>query len=337
MHKTQKWRLTLRKILGFLSYYCGLVSLVRRCLPRQGALIFYGHRVAEDDEGFFGGIPPIVFERQMRYLSQFYNFIPLSSMVASLYNGKPIQPNSVVLTLDDGFGDNYTHAFPILRKYGIPATIFLCINSVERGELPWSQRLGYIFQHTERDSISLESPVYSSFSLRTTEDRLKAYRALAEQCKSLHLAELERYITVLGEICGVDVPLNRMLTWEQIREMRQHGIEFGSHTLSHPHMASLPLEQAYQEMAASKQVLEQRLGEPIHHFAFPAGSYTNELIEMARQIGYTSLFVRSRSQHVNTHETDPFALRRVGLADDPIPVLATEAVGIFDLMRQVVR
>ena len=273
----------------------------------------------------------------MRYLSQAYHFVPLSSVVASLYNGKPVQPNSIVLTLDDGFGDNYTHAFPILRKHGIPATIFLCVNSVERGELPWPQRLGYILQHTERDSISLESSVHGSFSLRTTEDRLKAYRALEEQCKSLRLAELERFITTLGETCAVDVPLDRMLTWEQIREMRQHGIEFGSHTLSHPHMAFLPLEQAYQEMAESKQILEQRLGEPIHHFAFPAGSYTNELIEMARQVGYTSLFVRSRSQHINTHETDPFALHRLGLADDPIPVLATEAVGIFDFMRQAVR
>jgi peptidoglycan/xylan/chitin deacetylase (PgdA/CDA1 family) len=128
-----------------------------------------------------------------------------------------------------------------------------------------------------------------------------------------------------------------MLTWEQIREMRQYGIEFGSHTLSHPHMASLPPEQAYEEMAESKRIIEQRLGEPIPHFAFPAGSYTTELIEMARRVGYTSLFIRSRYQHVNTHTTDPFALHRLGLADAPVPAIATEVVGIFDLMRRVVR
>jgi peptidoglycan/xylan/chitin deacetylase (PgdA/CDA1 family) len=128
-----------------------------------------------------------------------------------------------------------------------------------------------------------------------------------------------------------------MLTWEQIREMRQHGIEFGSHTLSHPLMASLPPEQAYKEMAESKRIMEQRLGEPIHHFAFPAGSYTTELIEMARRVGYASLFIRAQYQHLNTHKTDPFALRRLGLADDPVPVIATEMVGVFDLMRRVVR
>jgi peptidoglycan/xylan/chitin deacetylase (PgdA/CDA1 family) len=327
----------LYNILGFVFYYSGLVGLVRRLLPRKGAIILYGHRVTADREGFFSGIPPAVFERQIRYLSQSYHFVTLSSLVASIYGGRPVQPNSIVLTLDDGFGDNYTNAFPILRKYGVPATIFLCVNSIERGELPWSQRLGYILQHTERERVSLGPPVNCSFSLLTAEDRWKAYGVLEELCKSLSLPDLERFITRLGKECTVDLPLDRMLTWEQILEMRQHDIEFGSHTLSHPHMASLPPEQAYKEMAESKRIMEQRLGEPIHHFAFPAGSYTTELIEMARRVGYTSLFIRSTYQYVNTHTTDPFALRRLALPDVPVPAMATETVGIFDLMRRLLR
>jgi peptidoglycan/xylan/chitin deacetylase (PgdA/CDA1 family) len=320
-----------------MFYYCGLVSLVRHLLPRKGAIILFGHRVTEDREGFFGGIPPALFERQIRYLSRSYHFVTLSSLVASIYSSRPVQPNSIVLTLDDGFGDNYTNAFPILRKYGVPATIFLCVNSIERGELPWIQRLGYILQHAKRESVSLGPPVNCSFSLLTEEDRWKAYRVLEELCKSLSLSDLECLITILSKKCAVDLPLDRMLTWEQIQEMRQHDIEFGSHTLSHPHMASLPPEQAYKEMAESKQIMEQRLGEPIHHFAFPGGSYTTELIEMARQIGYTSLFVRSTCQYVNTHTTDPFALHRLALADVPVPAIATETAGIFDLMRRLLR
>jgi hypothetical protein len=90
-------------------------------------------------------------------------------------------------------------------------------------------------------------------------------------------------------------------------------------------------------MAESKRIMEQRLGEPIHHFAFPHGSYTNESIEMARRVGYTSLFIRSTYQRVNTHTTDPFALRRLALPDVPVPAMATETVGIFDLIRRLVR
>jgi peptidoglycan/xylan/chitin deacetylase (PgdA/CDA1 family) len=128
-----------------------------------------------------------------------------------------------------------------------------------------------------------------------------------------------------------------MLTWDQVREMRGCGIEFGAHTVSHPLLARLPREQARWQLEESKRVIERELGERVRHFAFPAGSATDELIELAREVGFESLYVRDRRRRVHDHRSSPWGLTRLGATDDPVAVVATEMAGIFDWLRPAVR
>ncbi len=77
------------------------------------------------------GVSPWAFERQMRFLREHkYNVISLDALSDLMRLKKKIPPNTVVVTFDDGYLDNYTNAFPILKKYNIPATIFVVINRV---------------------------------------------------------------------------------------------------------------------------------------------------------------------------------------------------------------
>ncbi|MBM3255544.1 MAG: polysaccharide deacetylase family protein [Candidatus Omnitrophica bacterium] len=86
-------------------------------------------------------ITPEVFERQMLFLKKFgYNVVPLESLLSFIEEGKVVPARSVAITFDDGYRDNYTYAFPILKKYNLPATVFVIINEIGR---PQQDRLSW--------------------------------------------------------------------------------------------------------------------------------------------------------------------------------------------------
>jgi len=77
-----------------------------------------------------------------------------------------------------------------------------------------------------------------------------------------------------------------MLTAEQIREMQAAGIEFGSHTLTHPHLSALSVEEAAREIADSKRRLEELLGRDCSAFAYPYGDWSPALRALVAEAGY---------------------------------------------------
>ena len=87
-------------------------------------------------------VTPENFERQMRYLKvKGYNVIPLDELVTGIKNKKKFAHNTVVITIDDGYENNFSYAYPILKKYGLPATIFLITNNIgiHAGFLNWDE------------------------------------------------------------------------------------------------------------------------------------------------------------------------------------------------------
>jgi len=87
-------------------------------------------------------VAPENFERQMRYLKdKGFNVIPLDELVTGIKNRRRFAHNTVVITVDDGCKNNFTYAYPILKKYGFPATIFLITNYIgtQPGFLNWDE------------------------------------------------------------------------------------------------------------------------------------------------------------------------------------------------------
>ncbi|MBM4286572.1 MAG: polysaccharide deacetylase family protein [Deltaproteobacteria bacterium] len=161
------------------------------------------------------------FARQMQYFhEQGCQGCSLEEALASEDRGNG--ERRVVLTFDDGYGDNYANAFPVLARLGFTATIFVAVSFVgSRRTFPWHSRT---------------SP--------------------------------------------------RPLDWGEIAEMAQQGIVFGSHTLSHPDLTQIPVEDAWREIAQSKDILEQRLGLEVTSFSYPKGKLSREIQEMVQAAGY---------------------------------------------------
>jgi peptidoglycan/xylan/chitin deacetylase (PgdA/CDA1 family) len=125
-------------------------------------------------------IPPEEFEEQMAYLARNgFSTISPEALMAYLNHGKPLPEKPILITFDDGYLDNYTNAYPILKKYGFTATIFLVTNLVGHDErfMTWDQvremqQNGFVFgshtvSHTPLTKLSREQAMDELVNSRT--------------------------------------------------------------------------------------------------------------------------------------------------------------------------
>lgn len=212
-----------------------------------------------------------IFAEQMKYIRRNYRVLSLRQMVDEL--GNPSAPGqSVVVTFDDGYLGTYTEAFPILKDYAIPATVYLAAGAIESGEVPWYDRIFLQFQQAPKDlDLTLEVPKH--FRLATFADRVDAatavvmyLRTLPDESRRSWCESFERLVPVSSSNL-----LGSMMNWNQVQEMLREGISFGCHTMTHPVLSRLTPDAVRQEVAESKWLIENRLGVQVDDFAFPFG------------------------------------------------------------------
>lgn len=96
-------------------------------------IIMYHQVLPNPDQGYRLAVSTQTFNRQMRFLKKHnFNVLPLEDLIRLIKEKKEIPSRTVVITFDDGYRDNYIYAFPVLKKYGLPAAIFLIVNEVGR-------------------------------------------------------------------------------------------------------------------------------------------------------------------------------------------------------------
>jgi peptidoglycan/xylan/chitin deacetylase (PgdA/CDA1 family) len=325
----------IRRTLSRALVATGATAVGRRLVDREGAIIFMGHRVAADDEGYLEGVRPEDFETQVAYLARHYEIIPLDTLIRCFEERWPVPARSVVLTFDDGFRDNLEVALPVLQRHRAPATVFVVTGCITTGELPWSQRLGVLFQRTSRKVLPARQ-LGREVALETTGQRRRAYEAVKGTIRHLRRAERDRIIDRLGTELAVDPPRDRMLSWPEVRALPREGVEIGAHTVSHALLALVPPEEARLEMAQSKEDLKREIGTATVPFAFPGGSYTPGLVDMARELGFRSVFQSTALRRVNSLVTaTQFSLSRIGFPSAPAYVLEAELEGPFHFARSL--
>ena len=133
-------------------------------------------------------------------------------------------------------------------------------------------------------------------------------------------------VDILRKLAVVEGGRNgKMLTWEQIRQMRKQGIDFGGHTVSHPFISNLTREQAVWEISECKRRIEEELQQPVAHFAYPSGreedfGRTNK--ELVQAAGYRAAVTTIWGP--NSPATDPLELRRGGPWEETVALFASK-------------
>jgi peptidoglycan/xylan/chitin deacetylase (PgdA/CDA1 family) len=286
-----------------------------RLVERSGrnAQILIYHRVNDEGDPYFGGIPPALFERQMAYLASRFTVLPLEDLVSAL-GERTLPPNAVAVTLDDGYRDNYLEAFPIFRRHSIPATIFLATSAIGSDRALWHDAVFSAFRETKAPALDSFGPRGIGGALGTAGERLAVQQEVLGYLRAVPDEERAEAVVRLREVLRVGptpaVP-GLMLSWDEAREMSRGGIRFGSHTVSHPLLSRVGSDRARRELEDSKSIIEERLGVPVVGFAYPNGTLADYLPEtktLLREAGYR--FAVTTSSGANDETTDLFELRR---------------------------
>jgi peptidoglycan/xylan/chitin deacetylase (PgdA/CDA1 family) len=265
------------------------------------------------------------FEEEMAYLVRHFHPLPLSEVLRQLDEGRP-DPLGVAVTFDDGFYGVLAHALPVLSRWGIPATVFVmtCYCGSPTTEVPHFNALEVSFRLTRREEIDLGfwgDPPQSIMDLAARDDLLKKVREklkLAPEEDRLRWHEL--VLQALGvsprEIRAYAAAQEkfRLLTWGEIRQLLDAGIEIGSHTRTHRTLSRLPAHEREEEIAGAYAELQFHLGLSQIPLAYPYGGAEHvgtAAPEMARRVGHTCAL--STIPGRNTPSTDRFLLRRIEL------------------------
>ena len=334
----------LKNIVASVCNLTGLNALLRftnRFRRRDQALILMYHRLREDGEQaepFCAEVlgPSVTFfDRQMRHLEKRHTVISLDRLLASLRGEDRLPPNAVAITFEDGYSDTYTLAYPILKKYGLPATVFLTTGFVGTQGLLWVDRVAYCINQARCHAVTLNGTRYP---LSTAPERRDAITQIIDELKQVTEKRKLELLEELQRACGVDVhgrAYTLALSWDEVREMARNGITIGAHTVTHPILTRVPKDTAESEILESKLTIEKEIGQPVHLFAYPNGQpedFNEELEGVVESLGFEAAFT-TMSGPIDATAL-PFTLKRVSIdSRDTLPIFKAQLAGVFDVLR----
>lgn len=289
-------RYIIKNIFNNCLYYLGLSKVLLLILLKlkTSNFIFMYHRVNENGNGIFPGIPIAIFERQIECLKKYFTFVTLSQFV-KLYkkSKKPL----AVITFDDGYKNMYLNALPVLKKYGVPATVFLTTASITKGDLIWT------------DKLKLLAYRISPFLLKQEQ----YFKNLSNDIKD---TELNRLLSNF-HIDKISVPdKDKMLTWKDVKFMSNELIEFGAHTVNHPILTKIDTNEAEKEILDSKKEIELIIGNTVNTFCYPNGTsmdFNESIKQILKESGFSCAVTAIEGKV--TKDNDYFALRRISLGN----------------------
>ena len=330
----------IRVLVAACFYYAGLVKLAYWWIQRSGPrlVILNYHRASGGD-----------LRRHLLYLRRHYRLLHLEAALEELSAPQPADKPArqrrmpLVLTFDDGYHDNYTHAFALARELQVPITIFLIPGYVQSGEHFWWLEGKRLAQQAQVDEVTIEERTYhldrpgEREALAGAIDSRLRYAPSVTQREAFLLAVRQR-LGVPGELT-LEEEAERPLTWAEVHKMQESGwVSFGAHTMHHPILAYLADPQEVQrEVQECRTVLEQQLGHPVRTFAYPVGKPEHigeHGLRAVQAAGFT--WAVTTIEEVNIPPNDPYLLRRLpGVLEKHWLVMASELVGLLGIISRL--
>lgn len=329
--------------------FCSLLSKLRinniiESLTSPRVIILTYHSIDEYEDINGLKINAKTFGEQLQFLMKNYHIVSLEEAVSRLKNGK-LDQTCIVVTFDDGYIDNYATAYPLLAKHGIPATIFVACQAIDAGIYDWLKLDTAIYRLT-CNQLDLSNFGLGYYPLNTVEQKKVAIQTLHMKLKAVDHQARRSVIAHITDRVRVDLA-RMMMDWSQVRELAQSGlVTIGAHTVTHPILSKVSTEQAWQEIAESKRIIEQQTDLPVHYFSYPNGTaddFTDESVEIVKSSGYLAACTAIKGY--NRPGDDLFRLKRIdvtygmcrGIAgrfsDSMFAAHISGAIGFFNWIR----
>lgn len=267
-----------------------ILPILLRTKSKQRISILTYHRIMPEYD-YMRALEPTVaeFEWQMELLSAYFNPISLSQALDMAAAGK-LPPRAVCVTFDDGYADNEELALPVLKRYKVPATVFVSTGYLNGGCM-WNDTIIESVRLASGSTLDLRAIGLDEYSIRNISDRQNTAGTILNEIKHWPQGRRARAVEAIGavEMEGV-LPSGSMMTDKQLLNMSDEGVEIGAHTITHPILATLAVAEAEAEIVGSKQYLEKKLGKVVRSFAYPNGrpdvDYTQEHCGLVEASGF---------------------------------------------------
>jgi peptidoglycan/xylan/chitin deacetylase (PgdA/CDA1 family) len=260
------------------------------------------------------------FERQIYYLSREKNVISLLDLVELVRNRVTLPPNTVVITFDDGYYDFYSTAYPILKRHGLPCTLFLVTKLLCKDGDKWEDTLTHMINSATSGVVTLRlDGREKTWVLTTQRKRRECIVELVEtlqnsdDARSRVLMEVERQLTP----CGVK-PERVMMQWKEALELAEDSLlSLGCHSHTHLNLGDLSTDQVKWEIETSKEKIEQKLKRECRLFCYPFGKksdFNPDVKSLLKVLGFSAAVTTIPG--IIAWDSDPFELRRIAVIDD---------------------
>ncbi|MBN2070332.1 MAG: polysaccharide deacetylase family protein [Candidatus Krumholzibacteriota bacterium] len=328
---------------------CKALGIFRlsRVLTRSGLRILCYHGFEIEDESHLYPLTFMtagIFDRRLRFLKEnAFNVIPVQDALALLQKDE-LPPDSVVITIDDGFYSTFKIAAPMLKEYSFPAVVYVSTYYVLKQTPVFRLVIQYMFWKTTETNLDMSELLDAetgSVDISDINEKEKTILKLINygenECDEEKRGNILRR---LGELLNVSfdrIVQSRMLHMMNIRELRDiqmMGLSLELHT--HRHRFPVEKNTALAEIEDNREALRSELNIEADHFCYPSGIWDSLQFPWLEDTGIKSAVTCDPG--LNYPSTDKFALTRF-LDGDNISNIEFEAelFGFSELMRKIKR
>lgn len=329
--------------MGTVQALSQVKALARRCAAQlyarssgflrglQGKVsILMYHRVVTEAELSSQFIQPGMyvtgetFERQVRFLLEYFDVLSMPELL-TMWREKTWKADRryCVITFDDGWLDNYVHAFPVLHRYNVPATIFLPTGVIGTTKWFWPEELGWINRRfaslpTERKALILASLRGGDSWFSGIAGNMEGGQSdeLIERCKTVSHDRIGELVGRLAEEMEVRLPCERLvMNWDEVRDMAAAKISFGSHSINHKILTAVSDAELQEEVFGSLDTLRKHglKGELV--FCYPNGNYSPAVVRSVESAGYCAATTTEQGWE-DWEPAHLFRLKRIAVHND---------------------
>jgi peptidoglycan/xylan/chitin deacetylase (PgdA/CDA1 family) len=310
----------LRKGLTYAQkalYISGLAWLYSRVNSEQGALILMYHSVSSSQDRNWidpaNDCPEAIFDKQMCYLKKHCHVISMDELCKRIEKKEPIKPRTVAITFDDGYLNNLTVAARILKKYELPATLYLATRYVDQQEPQWIDELYSMFKTSDVTNLVLPDLGFENADIRSNETRQTVHSQIAKLLLSLSYETRRRHLDNIKSQLKPSINTPRLtLCWDEVRQLQEKypNITLGVHTKDHVDLTVCNPVEAENQITSSLKSFEQETGRPARHFSYPYGRSNTDVEAVVRSVEFKSAVVTEPAKQI-ANDSNRYSLSRL--------------------------
>lgn len=305
-----------------LRYFKKKLNTLRNLtLNRECGYIYMLHRVGyQDDSKLFANenmkVSPEFLEAFIQNKQKTHQFISIDDLCRIKEGKMKLSKKFILMTLDDGYLDNYELALPVFKKYNIPFVIYIASGLIDGIAMLWWYKLEELI--LKNNCISTGDG--KSYPCETIEQKEQVFLELRTKILDIDPVNFKaEIINMLPEIAQTTDYYELMMNRDQINQISNEPLcTIGAHTVGHFNLKNLSDILVIEDIKQNKQTLKDITGKDIMHFAYPFGT-ANEVGDktevIAARAGFKTITI-AYGGSVRKQEIDLFNLKRMMLMEE---------------------